>query len=627
MIGGATEGLHMLNVTGDDISDVPAPGNLSSQPLYFDGCFGWLHDRADRSDGGTAVVMCSGLKEDKVTGHRSFRLLADDFAARGYPTLRFDYRGTGDSRDIDEAEPWAEWQRNIHSAAGYLRRHVGARRIVLCGLRMGATLAALVAQARDDVAGLILLAPVIRGRTYIRQVSVETQVGRRPVPGDGLMLEDVWLPAETVEMISRVDLRTVRLGSVRRVLVDAPEVSTVLSECVASWNEQGAETQLGDFHGLDALLRPAFMSHEEQVRTLRISEWLSAGISRCPRALPVSAPVWDAELELKDCIETPLRFGARKHLFGMLCRPALNRASDFVIVITNASGDPHYGFARAGTDLARRLASAGFPTLRLDFDALGDSGVAGGSPSHVFETDRQPNIAAAIDALAELGFRRFALQGLCSGAYHALHGALGEPRIGRLLLINLPLFQWRDGDAIELMEVATESRATVVRKILRNANPRLLLRAFLGLDSAARNARWFAQRAKAAGQRIAGLSKSSPAFARKSFRRLAERTETLMLYGEGDPGLKVLYDAFRRSQPPGATIRIVAGLDHGLATSEMRRLAVARIVEFLGPNGSSRPVPLLGAAASDRPRSDTEAGGWQGARYQTRCAADKACPP
>ena len=454
--------------------------------------------------------MCSGLKEDKVTGHRSFRLLADDFAARGYPTLRFDYRGTGDSRDIEMTEPWTEWQRNIHVAACQLRRHVGAQQIVLCGLRLGATLAALVAQARDDVAGLILLAPVVRGRTYIRQVSVETSVRRGPVSMGGLMLEDLWLPAETVETISRVNLRTVRLVTVSRVLVHAPEISPALSECAASWTEQGAETEIRDFRGLDALMRPAFMSHEEEAQTSRISEWLGAQLPPCPGSLPVPVPAWDTGLELKDCVETPLRFGVSKHLFGMLCRPANEATADFVTVIANASGDPHYGFARAGTDLARRLASAGLPTLRLDFDALGDSGAAGGPPSHVFETDRRPDITAAVDALVELGFRRFALQGLCSGAYHALHGALAEPRIDRLLLINLPLFQWHDGDAIELIEVATESRATVVRKILRNANPRLVLRAFLGLDEAARRPQWFAQRAKAAGQRIAGLSNVQP---------------------------------------------------------------------------------------------------------------------
>jgi pimeloyl-ACP methyl ester carboxylesterase len=312
-------------------------------------------------------------------------------------------------------------------------------------------------------------------------------------------------------------------------------------------------------------------------------------------------------------------------LFGVLCRPAREKEADFVVAIANASGDPHYGFARAGTDVARLLAAAGVPTLRLDFDGLGDSGVAGGPASHVYETDRRTDLAAAVGALERLGFRRVALLGLCSGAYHALHAALDDPRIDRLLLINLPLFQWHDGDAIELLWLAAESRATVVRKVLRNANPRLLLRALLGSDEVARKRRSFAQRAKAAGQRIAGLSKSSPAFARKTLKRLAPRVRTLLLYGEGDPGIKELDHAFRRSQPPGATVRIVAGLDHALATSEMRRLAVAQIVEFLGQQAEFTPVPWPGTATPDRAPPAREGAAWHGAGTQR--LAEEACPP
>ena len=35
------------------------------------------------------------------------------------------------------------------------------------------------------------------------------------------------------------------------------------------------------------------------------------------------------------------------------------------------------------------------------------------------------------------------MNGLCSGAYHAFHGALADERVGALLPINLPLFTLR----------------------------------------------------------------------------------------------------------------------------------------------------------------------------------------
>ena len=46
-------------------------------------------------------------------------------------------------------------------------------RIVLVGLRFGAILATVVAADRTDVAGLVLLAPVRRGRSYMRQLIME----------------------------------------------------------------------------------------------------------------------------------------------------------------------------------------------------------------------------------------------------------------------------------------------------------------------------------------------------------------------------------------------------------------------------------------------------------------------
>src|SRR5271154_6978 len=142
------------------VRDVPHPSSgqiTRSRPVFFDGCFGWLHLAPHGPAASVAVLLCPGLTTDGVTGHRSLRLLGDALAADGYPTLRFDYPGTGDSCDFCAADPWTTWQQSIQIAADWLRQHSGAQRIVLCGLRFGAMLAASVAEVRNDVAGLILL--------------------------------------------------------------------------------------------------------------------------------------------------------------------------------------------------------------------------------------------------------------------------------------------------------------------------------------------------------------------------------------------------------------------------------------------------------------------------------------
>ena len=121
------------------------------------------------------------------------------------------------------------------------------------------------------------------------------------------------------------------------------------------------------------------------------------------------------------------------------------------------AANPRAGLGRFGVEFARRLAAIGITTLRFDFAGLGDSiGPAGeeNMRSDVFENERSGDVSAAIDALEQLGCRRFVVQGICSGAYHALHAAVAETRIEAILMANLPLFLWTKGDSIAEVQKA-----------------------------------------------------------------------------------------------------------------------------------------------------------------------------
>ena len=67
-------------------------------PVVFDGCFGWLHPAA----GNRGVVLCAPHGYEELCVHRQWASLAERLAAAGLPTLRFDYRGTGNSVGDDE---------------------------------------------------------------------------------------------------------------------------------------------------------------------------------------------------------------------------------------------------------------------------------------------------------------------------------------------------------------------------------------------------------------------------------------------------------------------------------------------------------------------------------------------
>ncbi len=85
--------------------------------------------------------------------------------------MRFDYAGTGDSSgDIADYGVDA-WIADIEAAADELRRESGVSRIVLVGLRFGATLAALCAQrGRLRAAHVLLWDPVVDGAQYLREL-------------------------------------------------------------------------------------------------------------------------------------------------------------------------------------------------------------------------------------------------------------------------------------------------------------------------------------------------------------------------------------------------------------------------------------------------------------------------
>jgi pimeloyl-ACP methyl ester carboxylesterase len=574
----------------NDAVNSAAFSSAYGRPVTFDGCFGWLHTPYAGATANTAAVLCPGLKTDELTGYRSLRMLAIALAKAGYPTLRLQYPGTGNSHDCDAAECWARLQQSVHTAADWLRHQAGAERFVLCGLRLGAMLAALVAGRRPDVAGLVLLAPVLRGRTYIRQLIIEAdEQSALPPSVGGLIVGGLQFTGETVRLINQVDLRRLALTPCCRVALYTPAPSPILSECIQAWRRCGAKVLYEDFAGLEAMLRPTFANHEAAANVSRIVTWLRAAVPTCSSQLRVDVPV-DVKIQTPEYIETPLRFGGENSLFGILCRPTAWAEAQPAVVIGNSSGDPHCN--PVTVDLARRLAAGGIVSIRIDFAGLGDSESPGGIETHVFETDRRSDFSAAVSALEDLGYRQFAALGLCSGAYHAFHAALADQRISLVLLLNLPLLQWRHGDPIESLEVKVHSPSKLLRNLgARHSWKRLLQggidlrRLHMGFHN------WFVQQAWLLPQWLAESHrlKGSPTFVSDSMHRLSQRARTLFLMSQGEVGIEILSQAFGPNlEAPGVTVTIDPGLNHGLTNYETRRIAIGHVIEFLKGNTKRR---------------------------------------
>lgn len=129
-------------------------------------------DGPPRAGTGTRLpfVFCHALAEEKLWAHRVFVSFARELAQRGHPVLRFDFTGNGDS-----GGDFSEWSLEtglgeIGAAIDELKARTGAPAVGLLGLRLGATLAALAAEERDDVGALALWSPVVNGNRYVQDL-------------------------------------------------------------------------------------------------------------------------------------------------------------------------------------------------------------------------------------------------------------------------------------------------------------------------------------------------------------------------------------------------------------------------------------------------------------------------
>ena len=582
----------------------------SSRPVVVAGCFGWLH-WAPTANGSVpqsevAVLICPALGWDGLHSYHGFRLLADSFAAWGYPAMRFQYPGTGNSADPpvhghgSGADPWAAWQRSVDDVADWLREATGATRLILIGLRIGASLAVLAAERRSDVAGLVLLAPVIRGKSYVRQLDMEARLeggGGSTPTGGGLAFHELHLSDDTVQRIAALDIRHCKLQPGSRAALFPQAPSQLADGCVQTWRAAGIEVATGGFEGLEPLLQEAIHFDPAPADGTSVLAWARLNVPLPPWAqtAELNAPA-PPRLDLPGCTETPIAFGTGGRLFGILCRPA-GEGVRKAVLIGNTGRDPHFGIARLGVEFARRLAREGIASLRFDFTGLGDSpSPPGGSLalSPLFETDRNEDFSAAIDALMRLGYREFAVQGVCSGAYHAFQAARVDPRISALLVVNLPVFQWQGGDSVRSALWKSAPASRVLERLLQ---PDVWKRAVRGkIDWRPIVLSWY-RRAAARVAPLFGRMVAEEAWgtAAGTMAGLARRkVAALFLYSASDPGLDPLgaefgRDGERLADYGGVTLRIVQGLDHVLSAHAMREVAIDHMLGFLTHTGADQP--------------------------------------
>lgn len=144
------------------------------EPFFFgprdNQLFGCYHEPPAWPAREVGVVICYPHGQEYIRSHRACHHLAVQSARSGFPTLRFDYAGTGDSAGDASHASLANWHADLRLAVAELRARSGVGPVVLAGLRLGATLALLAAPAAADLAGLVLWEPVSNGPHYLEEL-------------------------------------------------------------------------------------------------------------------------------------------------------------------------------------------------------------------------------------------------------------------------------------------------------------------------------------------------------------------------------------------------------------------------------------------------------------------------
>ena len=459
-----------------------------SEPLYFPSgnhqLFAWLHRPADARGPDMGLVICKPFGYEATCAHRSMRVFAATAAALGIPVLRFDYLGTGDSADGDPgSEQIGTWLEDVAAAVSELRRRTGVKRVCLLGLRLGALLATAAAQRAALADALILIAPVLDGRRYLRELrtmalagagAANASVGDKQAARAGsLEVSGYVLSAATIARLSQTAVSSGAAAPARDMLIiDRDDLPAA-----RAWGETllqlGARMHYVVLPGfVKMMMTPPQYAQVPTAMVETVRDWLlqlagSAAAERHRGAAPplaASAALTPAHASGKPTIalpERPVHVGAERMLFGIVTEPPAEERRARAVILLNSGADYHIGAGRMYVSMARRWALQGYIVLRMDLAGLGDSATRPGRPDdEVFPPAVIDDVRQAIDFLrSEYAVREVTLGGLCSAAYHTLRAAVAGLPLNRILMVNPQNFSWQErmaNDDLQLVDVIKE---------------------------------------------------------------------------------------------------------------------------------------------------------------------------
>lgn len=570
----------------------------------------------------TAVLMCPPFGWETMISHRPWWSWANALAAAGHPTARLSFPGTGDSaggpRDPDRLDAWTE---AALGAASWLRDHTGATRVAAIGIGLGGAIAYRATAFGAPIDELVLWSVPAAGRRLVRElkayaamVAARDQLVLPPPPGPDLLVTGYRLSGDTVNALQALNLDELPLPArpARRALLLSRDGLAVDEQLRTHLEAIGTTVRVASGNDYAAMMFTPQGSELPSATVALTLDWLAEPpLSSAADAAPPSpaAPGLDQTVELGGerhrVRESSFGFaiGAGSG-FGIFSEPIDAEPSPVWAVVLNSGALNHTGPNRSSVEVARRWASRGVPTARIDLEGVGEAdGEADQHREHagLYAPKMISQTLSLLDQLDQRGGPgRYLIVGTCSGAYLALQAGLADPRVAGVLAINLYAFAWSE-------QLTAERDQQQYRKAMHRA-------AWVRLSK--RDFGWAQVRTGLRSFRDGTLLPAGTGRDERAQRSIVETaldrlrdqgTETLLVLSENEPLREQLAREGRLAGSPrwpNLTIEPLPTADHQYRDPSMQAFvhqvldhACERVLRRLSAHPPDLPEPHTGSAA------------------------------
>ncbi|MFA6292688.1 MAG: alpha/beta fold hydrolase, partial [Victivallales bacterium] len=212
--------------------------NVHEKPFVFENrrqkLFGILHEPDGRQKQ-TAVIFLHGWGTYRIGPHRIFVEAAREFASAGFPCLRFDFRGRGESGGDVAETTLLDMIDDARQAVGEMLKLEGISQVILLGLCSGGEVAVGTAASDSNVNGLVLLSTPLLGRQTMAKDDVRKTANSAKNYWQKLFLPGTWGKIFSFRVNYRVVFK-VLFGHFQHRQKDKPLKEAGLLEAFKSYN-------------------------------------------------------------------------------------------------------------------------------------------------------------------------------------------------------------------------------------------------------------------------------------------------------------------------------------------------------------------------------------------------------